>query len=186
MSPSCASTNLVQTVAITVLSTILSCFIVTGITGCSRADDQAFVKSHDSISVGMTLHEAFDSGLADYLILMETKNIPGATLPEKQPVSSGCARHVLDISFTGIFRVRVYCGMNSPSSPQVFPEGTFRDKRAFLQALDTDYTPWAKNMEFGVESPPGEIFGVYDRYHFTTNNEGKIDTVSPIIHAQGQ
>jgi hypothetical protein len=129
----------------------------------------------------MTIGEVFEVGLADYLVSMGHKNVPGATLPEKQPVTSDCARYVLDISFSGAFRVRVYCGMNSPSAPQLVPEQTFNDKKAFFEALDASYASWAKSMEFRVESPPRELFGIYDHYRFTTDRHGRIDKVSPVI-----
>ncbi len=175
-------TNRSESVASRAVTTVaVACLVVAGILGCSVESNQAFLKSHDSIHARMTLREAFDAGLADYLTSMGTKNVPGATLPEKQPVSSSCPRHVLDISFSGAFRVRVYCGMNSPSAPQLIPEQTFNDKQTFLRALDADYASWAINMEFRVESPPRELFGIYDHYRFTTDREGRIDRVSPII-----
>jgi hypothetical protein len=157
------------------------CFVAAGILGCSNEGNKAFIKSHDSLRAGMTLRETFAAGLADYLASVGPKNVPGATLPEKQPASSNCKRHVLDISFSGAFRVRVYCGINSPSAPQLIPEKTFNHKQAFLRALDADYASWAKNMEFRVESPPRALFGIYDHYRFTTDHAGRITTVSPII-----
>lgn len=43
------------------------CLVSTGISGCSGQSHEAFVRSHDSIRVGMTLGEVFRAGLADYL-----------------------------------------------------------------------------------------------------------------------
>lgn len=159
--------------------------VITFILGCNGRY-QAFEKSHDSIRIGMSIRQVFESGLADYLIQMKNKNVPGGTLTEKQPVSNTCKRHVLDItyfdsSFSGAFWVRVYCGMNEPSAPQVIPERSFKNKEEFLQALDTEYASVARSMEFRVESPPKRLFGVYDHYDFTMGQEGKVITVSPII-----
>lgn len=160
---------------------VVVCFVTAAILGCSNEGNQAFLKSHDSIRAGMTLRETFDAGLADYLASVGPKNVPGATLPRKQSADGNCKRIVLDISFAGAFRVRVYCSMNSPSAPQLIPEKTFNDKQAFLRALDADYTSWARNMEFRVESPPRALFGIYDHYLFTTDHAGRIARVSPII-----
>lgn len=155
--------------------------LAVAVLGCSVDGKRAFLKSHDAIRAGMTLGETFDAGLADYLASVGPKNVPGATLPEKQPASSNCTRHVLDISFSGTFRVRVYCGMNSPTAPQLMPEKAFNDKQALLRALDADYAWWARNMEFRVESPPRELFGIYDHYAFTTDQEGRVERVSPVV-----
>ena len=153
---------------------------------CVCAKFWAFQKSHDSIRVGMSLREVFDSGLADYLMRLGNKNVPGGTLMEKQPVSSDCKRHVLDIHYFGsvppaAFWVRVYCNMNGPSDKQVIPAQSFRTKKEFLKALDEIYAPWAKSMEFSVESPPKRLFGVYDHYNFTTDETGRVSSVSEII-----
>jgi hypothetical protein len=133
----------------------------------------------------MSIRQVFESGLADYLILMKNKNVPGGTLPEKQPVSSTCERHVLDITYfasslSGDFWVRVYCGMNEPSAAQVIPERSFKNKKEFLSALDSDYAARAKSMSFRVASPPKQLFGVYDNYEIITDAEGKVASVSPI------
>lgn len=152
--------------------------------GCSGTY-QTFENSHESIRTGMSLRQVFESGLADYLIRMKNKNIPGGTLPVKQPVSNACKKHVLDISYfdssiSGVFWVRVYCGMNEPSAPQVIPERSFKNKEEFLQALDTTYASFARSMEFRVESPPKKMFGVYDHYTFTTDDSGKVAAISPV------
>lgn len=157
------------------------CLAAAASVACSEGRAKAFVISHDAIRPGMSLREVFDAGLADYLESMGTKNVPGATLPDKQPASSACKRHVLDIAFSGGFRVRVYCGMNSPTASELVPMGEFKDKQALLQALDQDYASWAANMEFRVESPPREIFGIYDHYRFVTDAQGRIIMVSPVI-----
>jgi hypothetical protein len=163
---------------------IIPLLIATLLLGCS-GEYQTFENSHDSIRTGMSLRQVFESGLADYLIRMKNKNVPGATLPVKQPVSNACKRHVLDISyfnssFSGAFWVRVFCGMNEPSAPQVIPERSFKNKEEFLQALDTTYASFARSMEFRVESPPKKMFGVYDHYTFTTDETGKVSAISPV------
>lgn len=155
--------------------------------GCSEKY-QAFESSHDSIRTGMSLRRVFESGLADYLIRMKNKNIPGGTLLVKQPVSNACKRHVLEVSYSeafvsGAFLVRVYCGMNEPSSPQVIPEKSFKSKEEFLQALDTTYASFASSMEFRVESPPRRMFGVYDHFTFTTNDSGMVTAISTVKRA---
>jgi hypothetical protein len=161
--------------------------VVTCIPGCFGKDDyRAFLKSHDSIHLNMNLREVFDAGLADYQIRLGIKNVPGATLREKEPASKSCQRYVLDIHhFDSLYggagwNIRVYCNMNLPSAPQVIPERSYKDKQEFLQALDTVYASWASSMEFRVESPPRELFGIYDHYTFTTDHEGKVATVSPV------
>lgn len=167
--------------------TIAVCLVAAWMPGCIGQGYEAFVRSHDSIRVGMTLGEVFRAGLADYLIDEGSKNVPGATLPERQPASGDCTRHVLDIHYvadgwsTGSFNVRVYCGMNDPAAKQVLPGAKFTDKAELFRALDTVYASWGKSMNFRVESPPREIIGVYDHYEFTTDREGKVATVSPII-----
>jgi hypothetical protein len=130
----------------------------------------------------MSLRQVFESGLAVYLMRMRNKNVPGGTVREKQPVSNTYKRHVLDIYyFEPSFWVRVYCDMNSPSAPQVIPERSFRNKEEFLHALDMEYRSWSRSVEFRVASPPKRLFGVYDHYNFTTDQEGKVITISPII-----
>lgn len=143
--------------------------------------------SHDAIRPGMTMGEVFDAGLADYMVGMGVKNVPGATRPEKGPTSAACKRRVLDISYTAVFpapavfRIRLYCNINAPSALQVTPENSFKTKQEFLQALDSIYASWAKYMEFRVESPPLEAFGTYDHYLFTTDQQGRVAEVSPIL-----
>lgn len=164
---------------------IILLVIITFLLSCN-GNYQTFEKSHNSIRTGMSLRQVFESGLADYMIRMKNKSVPGGTLSAKQPVSNTCKRHVLDISyfdssFSGAFWVRVYCGMNEPSAPQVIPERSFKNKEDFLQALDTEYASFARSMEFRVESPPKKMFGVYDHYTFTTNETGKISAVSKVI-----
>jgi hypothetical protein len=116
----------------------------------------------------MSIREVFESGLADYLIRMGVKNVPGGTVPQKQPVSATCKRYVLDIfHFGSSFWVRVYCNINDSSAQQVIPEKSFSSKEEFLQALDSMYGQWASSMAFRVESPAKRLFGftiitVYD------------------------
>ena len=147
----------------------------------------AFTRSHDRIHTGMTIRDVFQQGLADYLALMKNKNVPGATLPEKQPISDTCKRHVLDISYfkvapsAGAFWTRVYCNQNTPSALQLIPERSFETEEAFFAALDKTYSSWAKSMRFRVQSPPKRIAGVYDYYEFTTDETGKVVNVSTIV-----
>jgi hypothetical protein len=151
---------------------------------CSPSDYGAFRASHEAIRPAMTLAEAFDAGLADYLVAMRTKNIAGATLSERQPANEQCVRHVLDITWmaqvSGEFIVRVYCNDNAPSSAQVEAGRSFRTKRDLIEALGTTYLPWARSMTFRVESPPKRLWGVYDHYTFTTGQDGKVSVVSRI------
>jgi hypothetical protein len=128
--------------------------------GRDSSDYLSFVASHHAIRPGMAIRQVFEAGLADYLIKLGGKNVPGSTLPEKEPVSADCRRHVFDVSYgsgdlrtPGGFYVRVYCNMNGPSDRQVTPQGSFQTKGAFLQGLET-YSSWAKSMSFRVESPP--------------------------------
>lgn len=163
--------------------------VTIGLAGCSKTEEDAFRNSHDSIKIGMTLGEVFGSGLAEYLRIMGVKNAPGATVARKRPASSRCARHVLDVTFTGVFpapgefQVRVYCDMNSPSALQLVPARKFENEQALQRALDTEYAPWARNMEFRVESPPRQIGGVYDHYSFVFDHEGRVALLSPILVA---
>ena len=175
-------------VAARVASTVIIVWLVaTGSLGCAERSYHSFVASHDAIRPGMTIGEAFDVGLADYMVGMGVKNVPGATQPENQPASAACKRHVLDISYSAVFpasavfQIRLYCNMNEPSAGQVVPEHSFKTKREFLQALDSVYASWAKYMEFRVESPPLEAFGAYDHYLFTTDQQGRVAMVSPIL-----
>lgn len=169
-------------------SRFLAGTILVLITGCTLTNEyRAFRKSHEAIQSDMTLQQVFERGLADYLITMKTKNIPGATLPERQPVSKTCDRHVFDVGYwrvapnPGEFYIRVYCNQNEPSSTQVEPERSFKSKEEFVQALGTIYSPWVKSMGFRVESPPKRIGGVYDHYEFTIDENGKVSSVSPIV-----
>ena len=155
-------------------------------TGPDTGDYQLFVASHDAIRPGMPVRQAFEAGLADYLIKLGGKNIAGSTVPHKQPVNAECRRHVFDVHYgrgdlrtPGGFTVRVYCNMNGPAYRQVTPQGSYRTKADFLDGLET-YSPWAKSMNFRVESPPLKIGGVYDHYNFSTDESGKIATVSSI------
>jgi hypothetical protein len=93
---------------------------------------------------------------------------------------------VLEIAYfdpptPGSFQVRVYCNMNEPSAQQLTPGQTFAKKEELLPALDSVYAPWARSMEFRVESPPQSKFGAYDHFIFTTDEEGRVKTVSPVI-----
>lgn len=47
-----------------------------------------------------------------------------------------------------------------------------------MRALDADCTSEARKTEFRVESPPRELFGIYDHYVFPTDEEERIDRVS--------
>ena len=155
--------------------------------GWCTEEDRLFVNSHDSLRTGMSLSEAFSSGLAKYLKRMGTKNVSGATIPEHQPVSDKCNRHVLDVVYAdGKFRVMVFCNINSPSAVQLIPQRTFKDDVTLATALSKDYAVWARNMEFRVESPAKGAVGVYDNhYTFVTNDDGRIKAISPIfVHAE--
>ncbi len=175
-------------VAARMASTVaIVCLAIPGIFGCSERTHQSFMASHDAIRPGMTMGEVFSSGLADYMVGMRVKNVPGATQLENEPASSACKRHVLDISYSAVFpasavfRVRLYCNMNDPFALQVIPERSFETQQEFLQALDSVYASWAKHMQFRVESPPQETLGTYDYYLFTTDRHGRIATVSPVL-----
>lgn len=182
------STNRSVSVAARVASAVaIGCLVAAAMFGCSHRSYQLFMASHDAIRPGMTMGEVFGSGLADYMVGMGGTNVPGATQPENQPASAACKRHVLDISYSSVFpasaefRIRLYCNMNEPSATQVIPEHTFALRQEFLQALDSVYAPWARHMQFRVESPPLEAFGTYDHYLFTTDQHGRVATVSPVI-----
>lgn len=153
--------------------------------GCSDGDRQSFQDSHDRLREGMSLGEVFDAGLADYLARSGVKNAPGATLPAHQPVSAACARYVLDIAYSGTFIVRVYCNRNEPSALQIVPEHVYADKRQLVAALDAVYAPFARNMTFRIESPPKRAFGVYDDYSITTDADGRVAAISPVVPASG-
>jgi hypothetical protein len=156
--------------------------------GRNSSDYQSFVASHDAIRPGMSIRQVFEAGLADYMIKLGGTNVPGSTVPEKQPASAECRRHVFDVHYgngdpmrrvPGGFSVRVFCNMNGPADRQVTPERSFQTKRDLLQGLET-YASWAKSMSFRVESPPLRIGGVYDSYSFSTDEAGNIATVSSI------
>lgn len=68
--------------------------------------------------------------------------------------------------------------MKGPTAPQLVPERTFSDNETLLRALDADCISEARNMEFRVESPPRELFGIYDHYVLSTDEEESIDRVS--------
>jgi len=119
---------------------VILCLAAFGVLDCSGDSNQAFLKSHDSINAAFTQSEAFDAELADYLMSLGAKNVPGATLPEKQPARHNCKRHVLDNSFSGSFKIRVLLRyMNSPSASQLLPDRIYDAKQAFLQVLGADY-----------------------------------------------
>jgi hypothetical protein len=156
--------------------------------GRRSSEYSSFAASHDAIRPGMSIRHVFEAGLADYLIKLGGKNVAGTTVPEKQPASAQCRRHVFDVhygagdgvlSVPGGFSVRVYCNMNGPSDRQVTPSGAFQTKDSFLQGIET-YSSWATSMSFRVESPPVGIGGVYDSYVFSTGPTGHVATVSPI------
>ena len=157
------------------------------LSGCTTTESyRVFRESHGTIQPQMTFKEVFEHGLADYLIIMKVKNIPGVTLVENRPVSEGCTWHVFDISYqlvmpdAGVFSIRIYCNHNLPSSEQVLPEQFFNSKNAFLNALATTYKPWIRSMRFRIESPPKFIGGVYDYYEFTIDQNGRVSSVSAI------
>ncbi len=167
-----------------VLSIILLLLMLCCI-GCDKSGKhEAFMGSHDAIRPGMSIGEAFDAGLADYLVLMGNKNVAGGTLEERQPVSATCKRYVLDIAHSSVspgrFSVRVFCNMNEPTAPEVIPPKFFNSKREFIIALHNDYRTWANSMSFRVELPPKRFFGGYDHYEIRTDAEGKVASVSPI------
>jgi hypothetical protein len=159
--------------------------------GCLRSDEYGvFVESRAAINPGMTLREVFAAGLADYLVLLGNKNVPGATTSGVRPVSADCRQHVLDIHYfeslpwqAGSFHVWLYCDMNSSSAKQLIPRRLFKGKQDLLQALDETYSVWAKHMTFRVESPPLSFGGVYDHYEFTIDLDGRVVSVSPIVKA---
>ncbi len=158
------------------------------VSGCTFTEGyRAFRKSHDSIQLQMTFSEVFVQSLADYLILLKTKNITGQTLSENQPVSKDCERYVLDIRYShvtpnpGAFHVFIFCNSNLPTSIQIVQKQSYANKNDFLKALNTTYSSWSKSMQFRVESPPKFIGGVYDNYEFTIDQYGRVSSVSPIV-----
>ena len=140
---------------------------------------RSFEASHDAIQPGMSIRQVFEAGLADYLIASGGKNVPGATVPQKEPVSTACRRHIVDVHHGAGFSVSVYCNMNGPSDKQLAPPGLFPTKSDLLAGLDT-YSSWVKSMTFRVESPPLRIGGVYDSYNFSIDENGKVTNVSSI------
>jgi hypothetical protein len=157
--------------------------------GRNSRDYRSFMASHAAIRPGMSIRQVFEAGLADYLMEVGGKNVPGGTIPGKEPVSDECRRHVVDVHYgpggltaRGGFSVRVFCNMNAPSDTQLVAPGVFSTKRDFLDGLDT-YSAWAKSMVFRVESPPLHIGGVYDSYDFSIDEKGQVTAVSPIRQA---
>ena len=153
--------------------------------GRDSSDYRSFVASHDAIRPGMTIRQAFEAHLVDYLFT-RGGNMSGSTVPAKEPVSSECRRHVFDVHYgsgdlstSAGFSVRVYCNMNGPSDRQVAPQGLFHTKGGFLEGLET-YSSWTHSMSFRIESPSLKIGGVFDSYNFSTDDTGKIATVSAI------
>jgi len=140
---------------------------------------RSFAASHDAIQPGMSIRQVLEAGLADYLIESGGKNVPGATVPQKEPVSTECRRHVVDVHYGAGFSVSVYCNMNGPSDKQLVPPGLFPTKHDFLDGLDA-YSSWLKSMTFRVESPPLHIGGVYDSYNFSIDESGRVTNVSAI------
>jgi hypothetical protein len=169
---------------------VLVAFLVFSTASCGIGRDSrdyhAFVASHDAIRPGMSIRQVFESGLADYLVRLGGKNLPGATAADKQPVSPECRRYVVDIhhgpgdaTTRGGFSLKVYCNMNAPSSRQVAAPALFATKRDFLDGLD-HYASWTMSMVFRVESPALQIGGVYDSYEFSMDGSARVATVSPI------
>lgn len=170
------------------LKGLFASLMVLVVSGCTFTEGyRAFRESHDSIQLQMTLSDVFEKSLADYLILLKTKNIPGKTLSENHPVSKDCERYVLDIRYShvtpdpGAFHVFVFCNRNLPTSNQMVPNQSYDNKYDFLKALSTTYSSWSKSMRFRVESPPKFIGGVYDNYEFTIDQYGRVSSVSPIV-----
>lgn len=162
--------------------------VVLGVGGCTHTDEyRAFTETRDSIQAKMTIAEVFDSGLSNYLTLLEAKNITGSTLLSQQPASDQCSRYVMDIRRALVepglmgFRVSLFCNSNLPTSNQLVPAQSFSDKRVLSQALDTTYSGWSKSMKFRVESPAKYIGGGYDHYEFTIDSDGRVSDVSPIV-----
>lgn len=111
---------------------------------------------------------------------------PAAMRQEKQPTRRDRARHVVDIGYSGGFRVPVYCGINAPSSPQLVPTRNFSNKADLIRAIDLEYSSWTGNLEFRIESPPRGALGVYDHYRFTTDRDSREDSVAPVYSAVGR
>lgn len=143
---------------------------------------QAFLRSHAAIRPEMTLRQVLEAGLADYKGRVGA-NLPGGTVPRKQPVSEGCRRYVLDMSFPkdleGPFFIQVFCNQNGPSGRVLVPARSFESKTDFLQALETEYSSWARSMEFTISSPEA-FFGPLHHYNFVLDENGRVATVSPV------
>jgi hypothetical protein len=159
--------------------------LVLSFVACGRDSTvyRSFVASHDSIRPGMSIRQVFESGLADYLIRSDGKNVAGSTLPGKMPISSECSRYVVDIhSGGGAFSLRVYCDMNGPSNRQMVSPGLFSNRQDFLNGLD-QFKHWTQSTSFRVESPALRIGGVYDSYEFAIDESGTVTSVSAIRQA---
>lgn len=159
---------------------VLGLIVFTALLGCDDDTERAFCASQQAIRPGMSLGEAFGAGLADYMVAMGTRNVPGATLPSAQPVDRDCRRYVLDVAYTGSFSIRVYCDTNAPSSPQLVPARTVETKALLERLLDEEYGAWAASMEFKIESPPRQLFGDYRRYVFSTDRRARVSSISPL------
>lgn len=158
----------------------LLAFLVLIFPGCSSNQQALFERSRASIQVGMTLGEALDSGLGEYLQASGSKNLAGASELGKSTAGGRCKRHVLEVDFHGEFIVRVYCDSNTPSAAQLVPARRFDSTRALRSALDSDYRSWSANLHFRVESPPRALLGSYDHYGFSTDAGGRVGAVSAI------
>lgn len=163
---------------------IVPLIVSVAMTGCTDEAREAFNDSKHGVRIGMTLGEVLDSGVADYLISAGPKNVAGATVTKHQPVSENCRRHVLDISYSSRFSVRVYCGQNEPSARIVMPERLYTNKQQLVRALDDIYGPVARNMEFRIESPPRHIFGVFEYFLVRTGPDGRVSYVSELYRAR--
>jgi hypothetical protein len=131
----------------------------------------------------MSVGQAFEAGLADYLVRSDGKNVTGATLPAKMPVSAECNRHVVDIhSGGGGFTLKVYCNMNGPSDRQLVAPAVFPGKLDFAKGIES-YETWMRSLRFRVESPPLKVGGVYDSYEFVTDGSAKVVSISTIQKA---
>lgn len=151
---------------------------------CASEAREAFDESQHGVRMGMTLGEVFKFGLADYLISASPKNVAGATITSHRPVSENCRRHVLDISYSAGFSVRVYCRQNEPSARMVMPERFYTNKRQLFRALDDIYAPVARNMEFRIESPPRRVFGIFEYFLVRTGPDGRVSYVSEIYRSR--
>lgn len=148
--------------------------------GCLGTEEAQFQRAHASLEIGMTLGEALQGGLGDYLQASGSKNLAGASR-SGSPLDNGqCKRHVLDVLYAGTYIVRVYCDSNIPSARQLMPERRLDSARAVRHAIDLEYRKWTANLQFRVESPPRSLFGSYDHFRFSTDGGGRIDAVSPI------